>query len=435
MSATTDRIHKVLLDRAQHLVKEGELDVAAPRPAVRGQLADLVGRYQQQARLDPELSGVEDRQAMVAGLERALCEFGPLTGLLYDRQDVEDIFIRGDQVAYRTADQTMHRLEATATEGQYRHYARKLLERAPGGHNLSERHAIEAVALPGRMRIAVKIPPVVDALVVDIRRFVLRNPTLDALVQAGTLTRPAGQFLAAVLRAGGTVVVAGAAGAGKTTLVDALLTELMAGPEGDSRVVRVAERVRELSAPLNVASDYSRPSGEVDLRTIVVRNLQFSPDLLVVGEALGAEAFEVIRPVNAGVGFLTSVHADSAPRAVEALTNCALLAGENIAATDLRRIMAHHIDCVVFLRKVGQAEGVRRQVAEIVAVESDLDLQGQPHFRSLFQRAHRESPLLATGEQPHRELTRRLEDLLAGQGITVPDLLGLHAAASWEQPA
>ena len=51
------------------------------------------------------------------------------------------------------------------------------------------------------------------------------------------------------------------------------------------------------------------------------------PDRIVVGEVRGAEAFELSRAVNAGCGFLCTVHASSVSEALDALVNAALMAG------------------------------------------------------------------------------------------------------------
>ena len=58
---------------------------------------------------------------------------------------------------------------------------------------------------------------------VVIRRHRLRRVTLDDLVERGTLDPVAASFLAAAVRARKSIVVAGPQGAGKTTLVRALV--------------------------------------------------------------------------------------------------------------------------------------------------------------------------------------------------------------------
>ena len=71
------------------------------------------------------------------------------------------------------------------------------------------------------------------------------------------------------------------------------------------------------------------------------------PDRIVVGEVRGAEAFELTRAINAGCGFLCTLHANSARDAVNALVNAALMAGENVTERIVRRIFVEALDLVV----------------------------------------------------------------------------------------
>jgi Flp pilus assembly CpaF family ATPase len=94
-----------------------------------------------------------------------------------------------------------------------------------------------------------------------------------------------------------------------------------------------------------------------------------------VGEVRGAEAFELTRAINAGCGFLCTLHANSAHDAVNALVNAALMAGENVTEHIVRRIFVEALDLVVHLDRddIARADGhVRRQVTEIAAVVPSL---------------------------------------------------------------
>jgi pilus assembly protein CpaF len=53
------------------------------------------------------------------------------------------------------------------------------------------------------------------------------------------------------------------------------------------------------------------------MREVRVGNVR--PDRIVVGEVRGAEAFALSRAVNAGFGFVCTVHANSASEALDAL--------------------------------------------------------------------------------------------------------------------
>ena len=83
--------------------------------------------------------------------------------------------------------------------------------------------------------------------------------------------------------------------------------------------MRCCEEIREIAVPLAHGAYYEvRPpgldgTGEISLRDLVKFVLAMRPDRIVVGEVRGAEAFELTRAINAGCGFMCTVHANSGP--------------------------------------------------------------------------------------------------------------------------
>ena len=100
------------------------------------------------------------------------------------------------------------------------------------------------------------------------------------------------------------MIVSGPPGAGKTSFLSALIA---AAPV--DHCVRSCEEVRELHVPLVHGSYYeARPpsldgKGEITLRDLVKVTLAMRPDLIVVGEVRGAEAFELTRAVTLVAGW------------------------------------------------------------------------------------------------------------------------------------
>jgi pilus assembly protein CpaF len=145
------------------------------------------------------------------------------------------------------------------------------------------------------------------------------------------------------------------------------------------------------------------------MRDLVKFVLAMRPDRIVVGEVRGAEAFELSRAVNAGCGFLCTVHANSAAEALDALVNAALMAGENVTERIVRKVFSESLDVVIHVDRddivSGDAEALRRQVMEIVAVVPALrdDFTVEP----LFVRDAIGGPLRWTGALPSR-LEQRL---------------------------
>jgi pilus assembly protein CpaF len=257
--------------------------------------------------------------------------------------------------------------------------------------------------LEGTARLTAAIPPIGDQLSATLRRYTVRNVTLTDLVDRDSLSPEAASFLWAVMQLRSRIAISGEPGAGKTTLTAALIA---AGPA--SHCVRSCEEIRELAVPVTHGSYYEvRPpaldgTGEISLRHLVKFILAMRPDRIVVGEVRGAEAFELSRAVNAGCGFLCTVHANSAPEALNALVNAALMAGENVTERIVRKVFSESLDLVVHLDRDdiprGELEGIRRQVTEITAVVPALsdDFTVEP----IFVREALGKPLTWTGVLP-----------------------------------
>lgn len=355
-------------------VDERKLDPRAPgaqADAVRELVLRAVEGYQRSAHAGGGMA-LSDPAAMAERVTQALCDFGPLSAL-FARRDVEEIFIEGDRVLYLDRGGRLRGLAAPTTEAENRQVIEQLLSQTQR-HLDAKSPLVQARVLDGAARLSAVIPPIADRLSATLRKYTLRKETLAYLVERDSLTPAAASFLWAVMQSPRSLIVSGPPGSGKTSLLSALLAATPA-----NHCIRSAEEIRELSAPITHGSYYeARPpsldgSGEVSLRDLVKFVLAMRPDLIVVGEVRGAEAFELTRAVNAGCGFLCTVHANSAREALMALVNAAIMAGENVSEGIVRTVFATALDLVVHLdrddvNRVGPDEEVRRQVMEVLAV-------------------------------------------------------------------
>jgi pilus assembly protein CpaF len=279
------------------------LDPSLQVDAVRDLLEATVEEYQRTAHLGGGRS-LADPDATVERLVMSVSGQGPITQLL-ERDDVEEIFVEGDKITYLEAGGSLRSATSPSTEAENRQAIEQLM--AATDRRLDASNPIaQARILDGTARLTAVIPPVGDSLSATIRRFALRRQTLDSLVSLGSITEAAAGFLAAAMGANASVIVSGPPGAGKTSFLSALISAVPI-----DHCIRACEEVRELHVPLVHGSYYeARPpsldgSGEISLRDLVKVTLAMRPDLMVVGEVRGAEAFELTRAVNAGCPVLT----------------------------------------------------------------------------------------------------------------------------------
>src|SRR5699024_5900492 len=181
---------------------------------------------------------------------------------------------------------------------------------------------------------------------------------LSKLHDLGSFRQDSMDILHGGLAARVTLVVLGATGRGKSTLLSA---RLRAVPENE-RMVTV-EDVGELRPPhpqlvrLVSRAANIEGSGEVTLRQLVRQALRMRPDRIVVGEARGAEVCELLAALNTGHdGSSGTVHANSpgdVPARLEAL---AALGG--MSRTALHSQLAAAVQLVLHMTR--DSDGVRR---------------------------------------------------------------------------
>ncbi|HEU4320362.1 MAG TPA: ATPase, T2SS/T4P/T4SS family [Acidimicrobiia bacterium] len=412
-------VYENLRQEALARIDSTGLDPAKQAAEVRDLLEATVDDYQRRAHLGEGRSLVDPR-ATVERLARSVSGHGPLRDLL-ERPDIEEIFIEGDRVTYLEAGGALRSLATPTTEQENRQAVEQLI--ASTDRRLDAASPIaQARILDGSARLTAVIPPVGDRLSATIRRYALRRQTLESLVALGSLPGPAADLLIAAMRANASILVSGPPGAGKTSFLSALISAVPI-----DHCIRACEEVRELHVPLLHGSYYeARPpsldgSGEITLRDLVKVTLAMRPDLIVVGEVRGAEAFELTRAVNAGCGLACTIHANSAADALEALVNAALMAGENVPERVVRKVFSSSIDLVVHLDRLNEGDSIMRQTVEIQAVVPALhdDFSTEPIFKS--ERVG--VPMHWRGSLPPAPLTERLERVLPS-GMTVRRLLG-----------
>jgi pilus assembly protein CpaF len=217
---------------------------------------------------------------------------------------------------------------------QVRAFLDRLLEQVEGKRLDRITPRIEA-RLPDGSRLTAAIPPVSSNghVICSIRRFRLKANSLTELAVLQFLSEQAAEFLAAAVRAGKNIVIAGRVSSGKTTLLNALGRAVSAS----ERFV-VCESCAELQLPQVLANcvGYEARPGNADglppitLEDLVSDALRMNPDRIIVGECRGPETEPTLWAFASGHSGMTSVHGESAEHALRNLVRFALTSGHRI---------------------------------------------------------------------------------------------------------
>ena len=401
-------------------IEDQQIDPGDER-AVRERTYEAIRRWQHSAAAS-ERRALGDIDAVAERVVRSITGYGALTEL-FDAPGIEEIEIEGDLVMYVDASGRRRTLVEPTTEAENRAAIDRLLA-ATQRHLDTHNPLVHARVLDGRARLSAAIPPVSDKLSATIRFHQLRNETLLTMVSRGSLSLEAAGFLWTLAQTRLSLVISGPPFAGKTSMLGAFLAAVPA-----HRRVRVVEDTRELVDERPTISYFeARPrslsgEGEISMRDLIKFTLKMRPDYIVVGEVLGAEAFEIVRAVNAGCGFACTVHANSARDALTALVNAAVMAGENVRAADVREVLASAVKYVMHLevqeagRAAGQ-QGLLRQTREIIELVPSL--HDNFSHEVIFTRRALGQPLTWTGVMPHNA---PLIDRFLRDGLTVAGIL------------
>jgi pilus assembly protein CpaF len=173
---------------------------------------------------------------------------------------------------------------------------------------------------------------------------------------------PCASVLGELLDEQANVLVVGATGSGKTSVLGALLSA--AHPA--QRIVCVEDTLEVACHHPNVVRLEARSSnadgyGSVTLRDLVRASLRMRPDRLVVGEARGPEALDLLLALHCGHrGSMATLHAHGADEAIDRLVALALLADRGVSERALTRMATSSIDVVIVVEKVGAERVISR---------------------------------------------------------------------------
>jgi pilus assembly protein CpaF len=362
---------------------------------------------------------------IVERLIRSICGAGPFEKY-FTRPDLADeVNFKRGVISYITRDGAQEVDTEPTCEAELAAICQRLLTDAGAAVDLENPVVVHQV-WGNRVRASVSIPPVSDCLDGTFRIYRQHRTDLTDLVELDSLSRSAANFLAAFQLVPTGVLVTGGPGSGKSTIVSALLRATPA-----TTITRIVQEVRELDAPHLPGGRWSPEAGGHTIRSLVRRSLQFAPQLLVVGETLGEEAFELLKAANSGCGFLTTLHANTAQLGMQSLVTAALMAGDNVPERVVRATFARLIDLVVHceaepLHRVPEGGRRRRQVMEICAVPAQIT-DDEFTLEPVFVREDFGRPLEYVGHHLPDDLEKRLNRALPN-GVTMRDLADGSAA-------
>ena len=209
------------------------------------------------------------------------------------------------------------------------------------------------MTLPEGSRLHAALSPPARPMTVTIRRHPpARFPDLDSLAVSGFLPRELIQFLEAAVAGRLNILIAGGAGAGKTTFMR-VLARLIAP---DERVVTIEDQSelhlwRELRDCISLEGrpPNTEGRGAITIQMLVHEALRMSPDRIIIGEVRGGEALDLLDAMNTGhPGSICTIHSDSPRETLPRLVRVALRNPQAPRADAVLAEVVHTVDLVLY---------------------------------------------------------------------------------------
>lgn len=215
-------------------------------------------------------------------------------------------------------------------------------------------------------RFAGQLPPIVPAPTFAIRKRAVAIFALEQYVAAGIMSEAQHAALQAAVKNHKNILVIGGTGSGKTTLVNAIIHEMVVC-DPTERVFIIEDTGEIQCAAENFVQFHT--SMDVPMTALLKTTLRMRPDRILVGEVRGAEALDLLDAWNTGhEGGAATLHANNAAAGLARLRS--LITRNEAAPAEIEALIAQAVHVVVHIART--PEGGRR-VHEILGVHGYAD--------------------------------------------------------------
>lgn len=246
-------------------------------------------------------------------------------------------------------------------------------------------------------RVSIVLPPVaLNGPVITIRKFYKDALTMEKLIETGSLTQEAADFLKMAVKSKYNIFISGGTGSGKTTFLNAL-SEFI---DNDERVITIEDAAElQINHVKNLVRLEARDANiegknEVTIRNLIRASLRMRPDRIIVGEVRGKETLDMVQAMSTGHdGSLSTGHGNS-PKDMMTRLETMILMGIDMPVAAIRQQLTSAIDIIIHLGRLRDKTRRVLQIAEVVGVS-----RGEVKFNKLFEFAENaESNGRALGE-------------------------------------
>jgi pilus assembly protein CpaF len=314
-----------------------------------------------------------ERHRLFEQIAAEILGFGPLQPLLED-ETITEVMVNGAKNIYIERVGKITRVPMTFESDEH---VMRIIDRivAPLGRRIDESSPYVDARLPDGSRVNAVIPPIsLVGPVLTIRKFFKTPITIEQLIQFGSITPEALQFLKACVESRLNIVISGGTGSGKTTFLN-ILSQFI---PSDERIITIENAAELQLRQEHVVTLESRPpnieaKGEVTIRQLVINALRMRPDRIIVGEIRDEAALDMLQAMNTGHdGSMTTAHSNSPRDTLARLETMTMMAGMELPARAIREQISSAIDVVVHQERLRDGSRKIVNITEVSGMEGDV---------------------------------------------------------------
>ena len=360
------KVHHHLIEELGPILYDRRLSQEELRRRVHEQLQSVLAKER------APLSAA-DKAQLIRDVADDILGYGPIDHLLKE-SEITEVMVNGPEGVFI---ERHGKIEKTTVSFVDETHLRRIIDKIVGevGRRIDEATPMVDARLPDGSRVNAVIHPLaIGGPFLTIRKFATDPYKVHDLISFGTLSAQTARFLEACVVGRLNMIVSGGTGTGKTTTLNVLSSFIPT----DERIVTI-EDAKELQLHQeHVLSMEARPpniegKGQVTIRDLVRNALRMRPDRIIVGEARGGEALDMLQAMNTGHdGSLTTVHSNTPRDTLARIETMTLMAGFDLPIRAIREQMASALDLIVHLTRL--RDGTRRitHVTEVQGMEGDV---------------------------------------------------------------
>ena len=324
---------------------------------------------------------VAEKKEMITEIFNSLRRLDVLQEII-ENPDITEIMVNGADHIFVEEAGKLRRYPKTFSN---REKLEDVIQQIVSGVNrrVNEANPIVDARLSSGERVNVVLPPVaMNGPILTIRKFPDKPLAMENMIEYGSITEEAAEFLEMLVKAKYNIFISGGTGSGKTTMLN-----ILSGYIPDTERIITIEDAAELQIQgipnlvrLEARDANVEGKNAVTIRDLMKSALRMRPDRIILGEVRDSVAYDMLSAMGTGHdGSLCTGHANS-PKDMLCRLETLVLTGIEIPLAAVRNQIASALDIVI---QIGRLRDKSRKVLEIDEVIGIKD--GEVELIPLFR--------------------------------------------------